>query len=115
MPTSLATLVAAFGALFSGWKTPFGYRVWLWLSAVLILAVWVFTVVVFWPSNAALLAAASGSTNGVEGKAELIRLTHQWVKRDSVAGGDDGSRIHLGCSGHPYSRSSERDDETEFS
>src|SRR5882762_3695046 len=47
LPTSLATLVASFGALFSGWRTPLGYRVWLWLSAVLILGVWVFTVVVF--------------------------------------------------------------------
>jgi hypothetical protein len=39
LPTSLSTLVAALCALISGWKTPFGYRVWLWLSAVLILAV----------------------------------------------------------------------------
>jgi Domain of unknown function (DUF1772) len=82
MPTSVATVVAAFGALFSGWKTPFGYRAWLWLSAVLILAVWVFTVVVFWPSNAALFAAAFGSANGVRDKAELMRLTHQWITRD---------------------------------
>jgi Domain of unknown function (DUF1772) len=82
LPTSLSTLVAAFGALISGWKTPFGYRAWLWLSAVLILAVWVFTVVVFWPSNAALFAATSDAASGSKGEAELIRLAHQWVTYD---------------------------------
>jgi hypothetical protein len=82
IPTSLSTLVAAFGALISGWKTPFRYRVWLRLSAVLILAVWVFTAVAFWPSNAALFAAASGATNGAKDEADLLRLTHQWVTYD---------------------------------
>jgi hypothetical protein len=82
VPTSLSTLVAAFGALFSGWKTPFGYRVWLWLSAALILAVWVFTVVVFWPNNAALYAAVSGVTSEAKSKEELIRLAQQWVTYD---------------------------------
>ena len=82
IPTSLSTLVAAFGALISGWKTPFRYRVWLWLSAVLILAVWIFTAVAFWPSNAALFAAASGAANRAKGEADLLRLTHQWVTYD---------------------------------
>jgi hypothetical protein len=82
IPTSLSTLVAAFGALISGWKTPFRYRVWLWLSALLILAVWVFTVVAFWPSNAVLFAAASSATTETRVEAELIRLTHQWVTYD---------------------------------
>ncbi len=82
MPTSLATLVAAVSALFAGWKTPPKYRFWLWSSAVLILAVWVFTFVAFWPRNAALFAAASGSAGGVVGEAELIQLTRQWVAYD---------------------------------
>jgi hypothetical protein len=82
LPTSLSTLVAAFGALISGWKTPFRYRIWLWSSAVLILAVWVFTVVVFWPSNAALFAAATWATSEAKGNTELIRLTHRWVTYD---------------------------------
>lgn len=53
MPTSLATLVATFGALFCAWKTPLKYRFWLWSSAALIVAVSVFTVVSFWPRNCA--------------------------------------------------------------
>src|SRR5260370_3118159 len=65
MPTSLATLVSAFGALLGGWKTPPQYRFWLCSSAVLILAVWVFTVESFWPRNQALFAAASRSRSGV--------------------------------------------------
>lgn len=82
MPTSLTTLLAALGALASGWKTPSRYRFWLWSSAVLILAVWVFTVVAFWPRNAALFAAAPGSTSGVGGVGELKRLAQQWVAYD---------------------------------
>jgi hypothetical protein len=82
IPTSLSTLVAAFGALISGWKTSFGYRAWLWLSAVLILVVWVFTAVVFWPINAALYAAASDAASEAKGGGEVLRLTHQWVTYD---------------------------------
>ena len=82
IPTSLTTLVAAFGAVISGWKTPFRYRVWLWLSAVLILAVWIFTAVAFWPSNAALFAAATFATSEAKSKAELVRMAHQWVTYD---------------------------------
>jgi anthrone oxygenase-like protein len=82
IPTSLSTLVSAFGALLSGWKTPFRYRVWLWSSAALILAVWVFTAVAFWPSNAALYAGASAVASDAQSKAELIRLAHQWVTYD---------------------------------
>jgi hypothetical protein len=81
-PTSLCILVAAFGALIGGWKTPFRYRVWLWSSAVLILVVWVFTVVVFWPMNALLFAAASGAASEVTSETELIRLAHRWVTCD---------------------------------
>ena len=82
IPTSLSTLVGALGALILGWKTPFRYRVWLGLSAALILAVWVFTAVAFWPSNSALYAGASAVASDARSKAELIRLTHQWVTYD---------------------------------
>ena len=39
-------------------------------------------VAAFWPSNAALFAATSGSTSAAKDKAELIRLTRQWVAYD---------------------------------
>ena len=38
--------------------------------------------VAFWPSNAALYAAASGATSGSKGEAELIRLVREWVTYD---------------------------------
>ncbi len=82
IPTSLATLVAAFGALFASWKTPPKYRFWLWSSAALILTVWVFTFVAFWPRNAALFAAASGSGTGVMSDETLRRLVREWVVYD---------------------------------
>src|SRR5260370_10475677 len=78
-PTSAATLVGAIGALICGWRTPASCRVWLFASAILILALWVFTVTAFWPSNHALFAAASAPPLTAEGHAELIRRAHQWI------------------------------------
>src|SRR5258708_8219102 len=42
IPTSLSTLVAAFGALICGWNTPFGHPVCFWFSALLIFAFFAF-------------------------------------------------------------------------
>jgi uncharacterized membrane protein len=81
MPTSLLTLMGAIGALITGWSTSSGHRVWLLSSAVLIVAVWVFTMVIFWPMNAALYAAASSSSHPLSNP-ELVRLVHQWVTYD---------------------------------
>ena len=81
-PTSAATLVGAIGALICGWRTPASCRVWLFASAILILALWVFTVTAFWPSNHALFAAASAPPLTAEGHAELIRRAHQWIAFD---------------------------------
>src|SRR5216684_2361362 len=81
-PTSGATLTGAIGALICGWRTPASYRVWLFSSAILILALWVFTITAFWPSNHALFAAVSASPITAEGHAELIRRAHQWIAFD---------------------------------
>jgi hypothetical protein len=81
-PTSGATLIGAIGALICGWRTPSWYRRWLSLSAVLILALWVFTVIAFWPSNHALFAAASSPPLTSEGRVELVHSAHQWIAFD---------------------------------
>jgi hypothetical protein len=81
-PTSGATLVGAIGTLICGWRTPASYRAWLWSSAILILSLWVFTIVAFWPSNHALFAAASAPPLSPEAHAELIRRAHQWITLD---------------------------------
>jgi hypothetical protein len=81
-PTSGAALVGAIGALICGWRTPASYRFWLLSSVILILALWVFTITAFWPSNHALFAAASAPPSTAEDRAELIRRAHQWIAFD---------------------------------
>lgn len=81
-PTSLMSLLATFGALISGWNTPWRYRAWLGLSAASIFAVWIFTVIAFWPRNGMLFAAASGSPLSLTDRAELLRQAHLWVIYD---------------------------------
>jgi len=58
------------------------YRVWLALSAGSILAVWIFTVVAFWPRNGTLFAAGSGLPIALTDRAELIRQARLWVRYD---------------------------------
>jgi uncharacterized membrane protein len=82
LPVSLTTLVGSIGALVTGWNTPSRYRVWLWLSAVLILAVWLLTIVVMLPMNAALYAAAPGSTLPPTDNPDVVQLAHRWVVYD---------------------------------
>jgi hypothetical protein len=80
MPVSLVALVGAAGALISGWTTPFEYRRWLWSPVLLLVAVWVITVPVMWPLNAALRSASHGATNA--SNAEVMRMAHRWIRVD---------------------------------
>jgi anthrone oxygenase-like protein len=81
-PVSVTTVLATFGALISGWNTPWRYRAWLAVSALSILAVWIFTVVAFWPRNEMLYAAASHAVLSMTDRAELVRQAHLWVTYD---------------------------------
>src|SRR4051812_30966741 len=81
-PISATILLAAFGALIAGRHTPNNYRVWLALSAGSILAVWIFTMVAFWPRNGTLFAAGAGSPIAVTDRDALIRQAHLWVQYD---------------------------------
>jgi hypothetical protein len=36
----------------------------------------------FWPANGALWAVASGATNAMQDRGEIIRLVRQWVSYD---------------------------------
>src|SRR5712692_10059716 len=81
-PISVAVMLASFGALISGWTTPPRYRVWLVLSAVMILGSLIFTVVAFWPRNAALWAVAKGSPTAIQDPAEVVRMVREWVTYD---------------------------------
>ncbi len=54
IPFSAAMVIAGFGALVAGWRTPWHFRWMLCLPSVGILLLLILTVVAFWPMNAAL-------------------------------------------------------------
>jgi hypothetical protein len=74
---SLLLVVGMLGALISGWKTRFAYRVWLWLPVLAFLVIWIFTPTVFWPMINELYGAASGKIARTD--AQLIVLTRRWI------------------------------------
>ncbi|MDQ2835333.1 MAG: hypothetical protein M3Y50_16640 [Acidobacteriota bacterium] len=48
-PLSVLILLGSIGALASGWKTPFTYRLWLLIPLGAFLVIWVATPTIFWP------------------------------------------------------------------
>lgn len=79
-PLSVPMLMGILGALICGWKTPFEYRVWLWLPVTMFLILWVLTPTVFWPMNHELYLAASSSSGKSE--AEVIQMARRWIILD---------------------------------
>jgi hypothetical protein len=49
---------------------------------VMILGSLIFTVVAFWPRNAALWAVAKGSPTAIQDPAEVVRMVREWVTYD---------------------------------
>lgn len=82
IPSSAALLLASFGALVAGWKTEPRYRALLFVSAATIFAGLVFTVIVFWPMNAALWAVARGSAKALKDVEAIRALVGQWIALD---------------------------------
>ena len=76
-PLSAVMVLGILGALIGGWKTPFEYRVWLWLPAIAFLVIWILTPTVFWPMIRDLYGAASGRI--VKSDADLVLLVRRWV------------------------------------
>lgn len=60
---SAAVLIAGFGALTAGWKTPWRYRWLLCVPSIGILVLLTLTVLEFWPMNAALFYHGVGSAS----------------------------------------------------
>lgn len=81
-PSSVALLVCSFGALATGWRTPFRYRIWLALPPLMMLATLVFTILWFWPQNAALWAVAKGAAGAVTDPSVVRAMVRQWVAYD---------------------------------
>ena len=82
IPSSAALLLASVGALASGRKTPWRYRLWLTLSAAMILVTLVFTVYAFWPRNSALWAVARGAPDAMRDQEAIVRMVREWVRYD---------------------------------
>lgn len=84
IPFSAAMLIAGFGALVGGWRTPWRYRWLLCLPSIGILMLLILTVTAFWPMNAALYYHGIGSPRDTITDAQAIAMTRRWVELDWV-------------------------------
>ena len=84
IPLSAAMLVAGFGALIAGWRTPWRFRWLLCLPSIGILLLLILTVVAFWPMNAALYYHAIGSPKDSITDAQSVTMAGRWVALDWV-------------------------------
>lgn len=82
IPFSAAMLVAGFGALVAGWRTPWRYRWLLCLPSVGILLLLILTVIAFWPMNAALYYHGIHSPKNTITDAQSIAMTQRWIALD---------------------------------
>ena len=83
-PIGALFLLAVVGMAISGWTTPWRYRVLLIIPAVLVTAGWVFTVLWFWPRNAALWAVARGAPGAEQDPVVIAGMAREWVRYDWV-------------------------------
>ncbi|MDF0543905.1 DUF1772 domain-containing protein [Sphingobium sp. H39-3-25] len=84
IPFSAAMLIAGFGGLTAGWKTPWRYRWLLCLPSIGILVLLILTVVAFWPMNAALFYHGVGSPKDSITDEQSIVMARCWVQLDWV-------------------------------
>jgi len=93
IPFSAAMLIAGFGALVAGWRTPWRYRWLLCLPSIGILLLLILTVAAFWPMNAALYYHGIRSPKDTITDAQSIAMAQRWVTLDWVRVG--GGRCSL--------------------
>ena len=82
IPFSAAMLVAGFGALVAGWRTPWRYRWLLCLPSIGILLLLILTVAEFWPMNAALYYHGIHSHKDTITDSQSIAMAQRWVALD---------------------------------
>ncbi|WP_420141428.1 DUF1772 domain-containing protein [Sphingomonas sp.] len=82
IPFSAAMLIAGFGALAAGWRTPWRYRWMLCLPSVGILLLLILTVTAFWPMNAALYYHGIHSPKDMITDAQSIAMARRWIALD---------------------------------
>jgi hypothetical protein len=84
IPLSAAMLVAGFGALVAGWRTPWRFRWLLCLPSIGILLLLILTVIAFWPMNSALYYHGIGSPKDNITDADSVAMARRWVTLDWV-------------------------------
>ncbi len=82
LPVTFVVVTGAIGALIAGRATPVDYRIWLWSSAAPIAGLWLVTIPVMWPLNAALQTARRAG--GAADRAKAIRAVRWWVVCDWI-------------------------------
>lgn len=82
IPFSATMLVAGFGALVAGWRTPWRYRWLLCLPSIGILLLLILTVTAFWPMNAALYYHGIHSPKNSITDAQSIAMAQRWIALD---------------------------------
>ncbi len=76
-PLSVLMLVGILGALISGWKTPWEYRIWLVVPVITFTLIWIFTPTVFWPMIIDLYRAGTGKVPQTD--AVLLHTVRRWM------------------------------------
>jgi len=82
IPFSAAMLIAGFGALTAGWRTPWHYRWLLCIPSIGVFGLLLLTVVSFWPMNAALYYHDVHSARDTITDAESIVMAARWIELD---------------------------------
>ena len=102
IPFSAAMLIAGFGALVAGWRTPWRYRWLLCLPSIGILLLLILTVAAFWPMNAALYYHGIRSPKDTITDAQSIAMAQRWVTLDWVRVEGPLQPSSLRCGRLPY-------------
>lgn len=84
IPFSAAMLIAGFGALVTGWRTPWRFRWLLCLPSTGILLLLILTVAQFWRMNAALYYHGVHSLKDTITDDQSIAMAQRWVALDWV-------------------------------
>jgi hypothetical protein len=82
IPFSAAMVVAGFGAIAAGWRTPWRYRWLLCFPSIGILLLLILTVLLFWPMNAALYHHGVHSPKDTITDGEAVSMAQRWIALD---------------------------------
>jgi hypothetical protein len=83
-PSSVALLLCSLGLFISGWRTPHGYRLCLFVPPLMLLVILALTIGWFWPANTALWHVAQGAPGAMHDPTAIKTMVGQWVAFDRM-------------------------------